>query len=43
MDVNEDLKNHCLCLKVANHYCFEAPEPTEGCTKINSICNQFQT
>ena len=28
--------------EVANHYCFEAPEPAEGCTKINSICNQFQ-
>ena len=28
--------------KIANHYYFEAPEPAEGCTKINSICNQFQ-
>ena len=28
--------------QVANHYCFEAPEPAEGCPKINSICNQFQ-
>ena len=31
-----------LIPEVANHYCFEAPEAAEGCTKINSICNQFQ-
>ena len=31
-----------LNVKVANHYCFEAPEPAEGWAKINSIYNQFQ-
>ena len=42
LHLKQKLKNHCLCLKVANHYCFEAPEPAEGCAKINSICNRFQ-
>ena len=31
-----------ICTKVANHYCFETPEPAEGCAKVNSICHQFQ-
>ena len=41
LHLKQKLKNHCLCLKVANHYCFEAPEPAEGCTEIKSICSQF--
>ena len=34
LHLKQKLKNHCLCLKVANHYWFEAPEPAEGCFNV---------